>query len=385
MKIGLVLFGHLRSFRNTHSSFQQLRDVLKSVGEVDIFCHTWDIEESVTVAWWKEHKPDDPPPSTVNAGEIISIYKPVQYLVEPSRQFENPGYEIDSTIPVAGILSMLHSQKQAFDLLTDYEKQNNFRYDVIIKSRYDLLYEIASSFAQVPSRSVSGNCLFLPSSNPYELTGSSSDVFAIGPRLLMEQYFTFCDNFKEAIALYKDKGYRHFVPELCMTIYLDHTRVNHEELSGLRIHILRSSGEKFQINTERNFPGNNPHCFHEKVIRSNMEILPQGTDISAINNRRLAKKYTSWIDTEAGETTLNLYASLYDGFWPGSRPIARLAKKSKTNKIFTTIVMKDFFEGAIRKARYGLMKVFFLVIILTIAGGAGFYYVRIWKRRIFGN
>ena len=70
MRIGLVLFGHLRSYRQTLSSFETFLKTLQQAGDVDVFCHTWDIEESVTASWWKEHKPGDIPPATVNEIEI---------------------------------------------------------------------------------------------------------------------------------------------------------------------------------------------------------------------------------------------------------------------------------------------------------------------------
>ena len=105
MRIGLVLFGHLRSFRSTHDSYKQFLKILQRSGDVDVFCHTWDIEESVTASWWKEHKPGDTPSATVNANEIIEKYRPVKYTIEPSRQFDDAGYDIKSAIPIAGILS----------------------------------------------------------------------------------------------------------------------------------------------------------------------------------------------------------------------------------------------------------------------------------------
>ena len=71
MKIGLVLFGHLRSYKNTYSSFEKLKKTLMQEGEVDVFCHTWDIEESITPSWWKEHKSNEPPPTTVDEKDII--------------------------------------------------------------------------------------------------------------------------------------------------------------------------------------------------------------------------------------------------------------------------------------------------------------------------
>jgi hypothetical protein len=381
MKIGLVLFGHLRSFRSAHDSYKNFLKILQHVGDVNVFCHTWDIEDSVTSAWWKDHKPDDPPPATVDKNEIEQTYFPVLYSVEQSRQFDANDYSGNSSIPIPGILSMLYSQMQAFKLLEKYERQNEFKYDVVIKTRYDLLYEITEDFINCIK---TNDRIFLPSSNPYELIGSCSDIFAIGSRKNMEAYFDFCENFKEALAIYQQKGYRQLIPELCMTVYLDHKNIKRRELPGLRLHILRMGGEKFQINTVKDLSSNDPHCFHKKMIRRNADILPDGSEILEINSRKLAKKYTSWLDKDANEKTLGIYSDLYNGQWPGIRYIIRLAGKAKHNNVFTSIVMKDFFEESIFKSRYSQLKILILVTILTLTGGSGFYYFRIWKNRVFG-
>src|SRR5436190_4140857 len=176
MKIGLVLFGHLRSFRSAHGSFKIFLKTLQHVGDVDVFCHTWDIEDSVTSAWWKDHRPDDPPPATVEKKELEQTYFPVLYTVEQSRQFDADDYSVYSSSSIPGILSMLYSQMQAFKLLEKYESENGFKYDVVIKTRYDLLYEITADFTNCIK---ANDGIFLPSSNPYELIGSCSDIFAI--------------------------------------------------------------------------------------------------------------------------------------------------------------------------------------------------------------
>jgi hypothetical protein len=119
MKIAIVLSGHLRSFRKTHSSFLQFKNTLLQLGAVDIFCHTWDIEESVTASWWKDHKTDNPPPATVNSREIENAYRPVKLIIEPTVHFDDSAYKITASIPVAGILSMLHTQRRAYELLKE--------------------------------------------------------------------------------------------------------------------------------------------------------------------------------------------------------------------------------------------------------------------------
>lgn len=385
MRIGLVLFGHLRSFRSTHDSYKQFLKTLQRSGDVDVFCHTWNIEESVTASWWKENKPGDIPPATVNENEIKEKYQPVRYIIEPSRQFDGSGYSINSSIPVAGILSMLHSQQQAFRLLEEYSAANNVNYDVVIKARYDLLYEIAPGFSQLINKCIEDDCLYLPTSNPYELGGSFSDVFVLGTMKLVKEYFSFITNFKNAIQIYQQKGYKEFLPELCLTEYLREKKMCIKELAGLRIHILRLNGDKFQINTDRSFPGNNPLCFYRNSIEANKRIHPDQAMVIINRGEKLAKKYTSWIDTDANNEMLQQYADFYNGSWIEISTVKRLALKGRNNPVFASNVMKNFFEEAMRNGKYNAAQKFLVASTLANASGYGFFFFRVWKNLTFSK
>lgn len=385
MRIGLVLFGHLRSFRSTNDSYTQFLKTLRQAGDVDVFCHTWDIEESITASWWKENKPGDIPPATVSENEIKEKYQPVRYTIEPSRQFDDSGYTIKTAIPVAGILSMLHSQQQAFQLLEEHSKENKVNYDVVIKSRYDLLYEIAPVFLHVLSQSVEENCLYLPTSNPYELAGSFSDVFVLGSMKLVTEYFNFIPDFKQAIETYQQKGYGQFLPELCMTEYLREKKFSLKEVDGLRIHILRLNGDKFQINTDKNFAGNNPLCFFRDSIETNKRILLGQTMVFVNNAEKLVKKYTSWIDKDASSEILQQYADFYNGNWIGIPTVRRLALKNKNNPVFGLNVIKNFFEEALINAKYNSVQKFLVANTLAWSSGYGTFFFRVWKNLVFSK
>ena len=381
MKIGLVLFGNLRSFRNTLSSFNLLKQTLEQAGTVDVFCHTWDIEESVTTSWWKDNKTGNQPTATVNRQEIEAAFKPIKLIIEPSVQFDESAYKINASIPVAGILSMLLTQRRAFELLREYEEQNNFRYDVVIKTRFDLLYELSPEFNNLLSGCINRNCVYLPSSNPYELAGSSSDIFALGSRAEMEKYFSFCSNFQKATEYYFNAGYRQLIPEFCMTVYLQQTGVAMAEATGIRLHILRMNNEKFQINSDRNFTANMPQCFFSETINANLKIFSAEKNEVSKNSDRLIKKYLSWIDNEAGNDTLEKYTSFYNGAWVGSAVVSRLALCGKKNQVFISNVLKSFFEKALCNARYGNFKKFLLAGVLLLQGGYGLFFFKVLMQK----
>jgi len=384
MKIGLVLFGNLRSFRNTLSSFDLFKKTLEQTGSVDVFCHTWDIEESVTSSWWKENKGDNPPTPTVNRQEIEEAYHPVKLIIEPSIQFDESAYKINASIPVAGILSMLHTQRRAFELLKEYEEENKFRYDVIIKTRFDLLYELSPEFNKQVTDCLSSNCVYLPSSNPYELAGSSSDIFALGSRSEMEKYFSFCSNFQKATEYYFKAGYRQLIPEFCMTVYLQQIGVVVAETTGIRLHILRMNNDKFQINSDRNFTANMPQCFFKETIDANLKIFPLENNAITKNPDLLVKKYISWLDNNVSNNTLEKYINFYNGAWIGLATTSRLVVRVKNNPIFISNVMKSFFEKAILDARYGRHKKFLLAGLLMVQGGFGLFFFRVLMKKDSG-
>jgi hypothetical protein len=86
----------------------------------------------------------------------------------------------------------------------------------------------------------------------------------------------------------------------------------------------------------------------------------------------------SWIDPAAEDKLLKLYADFYNGTWIGMSEIKRLAASGKDTPVFSNNVMMNFFEEAMRNARYGIIKKSFLAIILTLKTGFGFFFIRLF-------
>lgn len=376
MRIGIVLFGHLRSYRQTLGSFRQLKEALQTAGDVDVFCHTWEIEESITPSWWKENDTNEVLPPTVRDEDIIAAYRPQAFIIEQTKQFDEPDFGIVSNIPMRGMISMLYSQYRSFELLKEYEQKNGIQYDVVVKTRFDLLYEIADDFTSLARLSLHNNCLYLPTSNPYELVGAYSDIFAIGPRKLMEQYFSFNKKIKEAVAIYKNEGYRQMIPELCMSVYLEKNLIPINETVGIRIQILRQSGEKLQINSDKNFENNIPLCFYRSSIEKCRSIIPEGSQILKNNTSRLIEKYIGWIQTDAKPNSLHEYESFFWGEWISQKKISNLAVLGKKTNILAKSVLKNFFEMAMLNARYSLYKKCQLALTLFRSSEYGLFYFR---------
>lgn len=383
MRIALLLTGHLRSFRNTHPSFEALRNVLTQYGEVDVFAHTWDIEESVTASWWKDHAGDAPPPPNVNEEEIRGLYQPVALRIEPSRQFEELPVSIKSVIPVSGLLSMLYSQFQAWKLMDAYEREKGVKYEVLVKMRYDLGFEIAPAFTSMLLRSVQDGVLFVPNSNPYALTGACADIFALGASLPMVRYLRYFEHFESTLHLYENQGFRELVPERCLKTYLESQQISHKEIEGIRIHILRSNGILFRICSDQYFKDNEPLCFFPETITKNEAVIPAGSTLVEDMRYQLIHRYTGWLLPNLSLTEKDAYARFYKGEWIGLEPIKKLAQADTREKLFHPTVMKSFFEKALSASRYGWWKRFQLTLALSQSSVHGSFYLRVFLKTIF--
>lgn len=385
MKIGVVLFGHLRSFRRTCDSFNELKNVLKKAGTVDVFCHTWDIEESVTDAWWKQYESALPPAANVSTAEVTQTYQPAAILIEPSKKFDDSGYRVNSATPVSGVLSMLYSQFRSFELLKEHEEKHGFRYDIIIKTRYDILYEIASSFSAMLEKAKDSSCLYFPSSNTYELSGSWSDVFAAGSRDLMESCLSIYHNFPSAVSGYNQKGYSAFIPELCYSRYFDDNGIAIKETEGLRITILRTSGSHFQVNSAKEFKLNAPLCFYGNIIGQNEKLNPD-TGLLVKFRRGLIHKYFLWLKPALSENDINLLEAFYYGKRLALRKIISIHRANAKTKIFLPAFLRSFAEESIHNRKNAPVRNFLLVLILTIFGRYGFFFCRVWiKKYLVGS
>lgn len=108
--------------------------------EVDYFCHAWfDKNKKAEEKSWHniEIKTD------LNTEEkILELYQPKKYLLEPQRQFELPrdyNFNTGWPQPFFIVYSHFYSLKTANLLRLMYEKENNIKYDIVIKSRYDIV------------------------------------------------------------------------------------------------------------------------------------------------------------------------------------------------------------------------------------------------------
>jgi hypothetical protein len=141
MKIALCLSGQPRYLED---GYKNIHKNLLSKYDIDVFCHYWwdtsyvgkkfdfSPHASSRTGFWKE-----------NTQNIISeLYHPILSYYEPQKQFDVShlsGAFFAQQSPHI-LYSMWYSIFYANLLKTQYEVENNFIYDIVIRCRFDIIF-----------------------------------------------------------------------------------------------------------------------------------------------------------------------------------------------------------------------------------------------------
>lgn len=147
MKIAFCLSGHLRTYDKTIESFNQFKDFISKLGNIDVFISTWENENNPKEAL----HPDDNEGKIINFEKIKKYYNPLslnifsyvdieQYLKD--NHFK-PKYNYESFGPRYAKYNIPHHMRgyfllfQTAQLKNNIEKINNFKYDLVFRIRPD--------------------------------------------------------------------------------------------------------------------------------------------------------------------------------------------------------------------------------------------------------
>lgn len=171
MRIALCLSGQPRFIREVSPYI--IENVCKGY-QVDVFGHFW-FDETITDQPYKyggNGKWVDQRISKSAINDFISLYNPVKYVVEPSKLFVDSALKTDycykpngemvswskhwkeSTEPnyrnrmVNNWLSYHYSLGQVNRLKKEYEYENGFKYDYVVKSRSDTIIKTKLQYEQ---------------------------------------------------------------------------------------------------------------------------------------------------------------------------------------------------------------------------------------------
>jgi hypothetical protein len=142
-KVAICLSGLVRTGVRTKAQFDRVFGHLGA----DLFYHTW---------------------TTDHTPEVTNLYQPTDYLVQEPLQGDQGSFG-----------NMLYSIMMANRLKRQHEERHNFRYDLVIKARFDLVYNPGARFVErIEPRTVystGGNCGLNPTD--YETHGISDVLF----------------------------------------------------------------------------------------------------------------------------------------------------------------------------------------------------------------
>lgn len=102
--------------RFVKEGFETLQKNLIGFEEYDIFVHTWQ--------------------GSLNE-DVLRLYKPKKYIIEPQKQVV-PSFVKSFTDSIFIHYSMFYTIMESLRLKTEYEKENNFKYDLVIRTRFDI-------------------------------------------------------------------------------------------------------------------------------------------------------------------------------------------------------------------------------------------------------
>jgi hypothetical protein len=136
-KIAILLSGHIRK----NSILNGLKKMLKSY-DFDVFIHTWDNLGNKG----SETNIDDLVDPDLVIREISKIPNVKHFVIENNKKYilsldENKGY-FNFSSPEPFIKSQLYSINKSHNLMEEHSKNNNIKYDVVFKFRFDCNIEM---------------------------------------------------------------------------------------------------------------------------------------------------------------------------------------------------------------------------------------------------
>ena len=129
MRTAVCLHGLVKSINVASNGAydEKFATLLEKIKDCDVFIHSWDFDIM---------------------DELQDIFKPLKYEFQPQYHFlpetknhKDKNYANNTRVAQGDLfktLSFLKSRKKSIDLKSEYEKENNFKYDCVLVSRFDV-------------------------------------------------------------------------------------------------------------------------------------------------------------------------------------------------------------------------------------------------------
>lgn len=189
MRIALCLSGHMRSYRKT---YQSIRYNIIDPYSTDVFISTWDrigADRSYDL-----NLIDVETSSMLKSIEVAFRTKNINIEKYNGKNYELYPLVKDRSNPI-GVLSMFYNINKADELRRNYEIKHKFKYDVIIRSRPDILFTSSINRNHMLDAIKSDAIYF----TDFAHWSGFNDQFAFGSNNAMTQYADCFNNLKNII------------------------------------------------------------------------------------------------------------------------------------------------------------------------------------------
>ena len=206
MRTAVLLSGQIRS---AGKSFYSINNCLIKNYDADVFISTW-IPTPNLLSGLGQYIEDD-----VGIDKLLELYQPTNICIEDFNKHENqnpiPSHKLQNKHSYDGswidgfnfktLLYQHYRRQKGFALIEQHQKLNNFKYDCVIVSRFDV------TFKEYPIIKPEPNKIYIPvgpnADSPIYHHGGIRDLYAMGDFDVMKIY---CELY-EKLYCYHDSGY----------------------------------------------------------------------------------------------------------------------------------------------------------------------------------
>lgn len=146
MRTALCISGQLRSFDNPAILKNLYKHIIEPL-KADVFIDTWYDRGDSFYAQSAKINPKYDVRENIEANKVQELYNPIMMKIEDFRYWKENLIPQDlnrniikNGVPYIGGTAMFYKIFGANNLKTEYETENNFKYDLVIRSRFDLIF-----------------------------------------------------------------------------------------------------------------------------------------------------------------------------------------------------------------------------------------------------
>ena len=245
MRIALCLSGQPRTWKKC---YQTWIDTFSKWGEIDFFCHLWDFNSDTNLVQYQFNLYEETKISNLEKKEILEALKPKKVVFQTKKD-NFPEYSkavINKIAPWSN--SQFYGVWRCANLKRQYEIENDFEYDLVVRLRTDLIFGDGIELSNISPCTIYG-CHSNTYDKEYEVP-RFGDIFFFSDSLTYDHISMFYYSLKFIDAshavLGKSKSYD-FPPEIGFYYYLAMSGIKTKTLLNPNLKIVRSKHHELMM------------------------------------------------------------------------------------------------------------------------------------------